>query len=304
MKRWILLAVCVAGLIGAPRPVAAKPLKVVTTLSTFADLVQTIGGDRVEVAAIAPPQFNPHFIEPKPSDVLKVKRADLFVHAGLDLELWRGPLLDAAGNLEVMPGRPGELDLSQGVTLLEVPNRAVSRAEGDIHLYGNPHYWLDPDNAIVMCLAIAKKLSALDPDHADSYDFRARAFTRNLANHTDEWKQRAVGLQDREAVAYHNEWPYLARFLEIHIEQFLEPRPGIPPTPKQLGFLEEYMRQHRIRAILQATSVPRQAADTLAKRTGARVVLLCQSVRELEACADYLSMLNYNVAQLVSALSE
>ncbi|MBI1992501.1 MAG: zinc ABC transporter substrate-binding protein, partial [Candidatus Omnitrophica bacterium] len=159
---------------------AAERLKVVATLSTFADLAETIGGEHVEVSSIASPKFNPHFIEPKPSDVLKVKRADLFVHAGLDLELWRWPLVDAAGNREVMPGAAHELDLSRGIELLEVPSRPLSRLEGDIHLYGNPHYWLQPENAKTMARAIAEKLSALDPAHAGDYRKSLDAFLARL----------------------------------------------------------------------------------------------------------------------------
>jgi len=161
-----------------PHGVSAAPLKVVTTLSTFADLVKNIGGEHVEVSYVASPKFNPHFIEPKPSDVLKVKRADLFVHAGLDLELWRWPLVEAAGNREVMPGGSRELDLSRGVILLEVPDRSLSRSEGDIHLYGNPHYWLDPNNAKTMAESISKKLSEIDPVHASEFE-------KNLENFDD-----------------------------------------------------------------------------------------------------------------------
>ncbi|MBI4227822.1 MAG: zinc ABC transporter substrate-binding protein, partial [Candidatus Omnitrophica bacterium] len=120
---------------------AAPPVRVAATLSTFAEIVKQIGGEHVEASVIAPPRFNAHFIEPRPSDVLKVKKADLFVHAGLDLEVWRAPLLDAAGNAQVFPGQPGELDLSRGIALLEIPDRPLSRVMGDIHLYGNPHYW-------------------------------------------------------------------------------------------------------------------------------------------------------------------
>ncbi|MBI3996092.1 MAG: zinc ABC transporter substrate-binding protein [Candidatus Omnitrophica bacterium] len=281
---------------------ADKPLKVVTTLSTFADLVKTIGGDHVDVSAIASPKFNAHFIEPKPSDVVKVQRADLFLHAGLDLELWRGPLLDAAGNTRLFAGQPGELDLSQGIPLLEVPTGAVSRSQGDIHIYGNPHYWVDPENAIIMAKAIAAKLSALDPDHAAAYDERMRAWTRQLSQRIEVWRQAARAIRGHELVAYHNEWPYLLNFLGLHAEQFLEPKPGIPPTPKQVQFLERYMKERHIRGIIQSTYFPKDAAGTLAKRTGATVVLLCQSVGEVPHASDYIAMTDYNIQQLTHAL--
>jgi zinc/manganese transport system substrate-binding protein len=292
-----------ATLLGSPASAAAgKPLWVVATLSTFGDLVRTVGGDHVDVAVIASPKFNPHFIEPKPSDVLKMRRADLLVHAGLDLEAWRGPLLDAAGNVKVGPGQPGELDLSQGIALLEVPQGAVSRAQGDIHLYGNPHYWLNPDNALIMAMAIAAKLSDLDPANAQDYAVRMQAWTQQLSQRIEAWRQQARALQGKEVVAYHNEWPYLLHFLGLKGEEFLEPKPGIPPTPKQLAFLQQYMTERRITAIIQPSYVPTQAGEALAKRTGATLLTLCQGVGELPTCSDTLQMLDYDITQLSQAL--
>ncbi|MBI2884625.1 MAG: zinc ABC transporter substrate-binding protein [Candidatus Omnitrophica bacterium] len=276
----------------------------VATLSTFADLAKTVGGEHVNVSTIAPATFNPHFIEPKPSDVLKVKRAALLIHAGLDLELWRWPLLDAAGNTRLFPGQPGELDLSQGIPLLEVPTRVISRAEGDIHIYGNPHYWLDPENAKVMAQAIGDKLSAIDPAHEQDYRRNLQDFLTRLDQKISEWKARLAPYQGQELVGYHKEWPYLMRFAGLKMEQYLEPKPGIPPTPKQVQFIEGYMRDHRIPAVVQATYFPRRTSDAVARDTGASVVLLCQNARELPACSDYLSMLEYNVTQLVGALEQ
>lgn len=287
----------------SPSAESAEKLNVVATLSTFADLAQTIGGEEVKVMTIASPKFNPHFIEPKPSDVVKVKRADLLVHAGLDLELWRGPLLDAAGNRAVMPGGERELDLSRGIALLEVPDRPLSRAEGDIHLYGNPHYWLDPENAQIMAQAICEKLCALDPAHEQTFHHNLRDFLARLEAKIPEWQAKLVPYRGRELIGYHNEWPYLMRFAGLTMRHFLEPKPGIPPTPKQLAFLEGYMRERGVRVIAQPTFAPAEASRSLAARTGAAVVTLCQSVREQPACGDYVGMVDYNVSQLVTALS-
>lgn len=302
MKRVFASSLLALGLCGPAVGVAAeeeRPLKVVATLSTFADLVQAIGGEHVEVATIASPQFNPHFIEPKPSDVLKVKRADALVHAGLDLELWRGPLLDAAGNTRVFPGEPGDVDLSHGIALLEVPRGPVSRAQGDMHLYGNPHYWLDPRNALVMAKTIATRLSELDPAHASVYDARMRAWTRQLDQLIAEWQQRATALRGQEVVADHNAWPYLMAFLGMKTEQFLEPKPGIPPTPKHVEFLTRYIPEHGVRAILRSAYTPAGTAKGLAQRTGVSVVLVCQNVREQPPCADYVTLIDYNITHLL-----
>ncbi len=304
MKRLVQLCLMIGLVVclGPPLIGAAEPLNVVATLSTFKDLVKAIGGDQISVSSIASPKFNPHFIEPKPSDVLKTKRADLLVHAGLDLELWRWPLLDAAGNTKLFQGQPGELDLSRGIALLEVPTRAVSRAEGDIHLYGNPHYWLNPENAKPMAQAISDKLCAIDPQHEQVYHQRLRDFLARLDQKSSEWRARLAPYQGRELIGYHNEWVYLMEFAGLTMPHFLEPKPGIPPTPQQVQFIEQHIRQHKTPAIVQATYFPRQTADAVAKRTGASVVLLCQNVGELPACGDYLSMIDYNVSQLVDAL--
>ncbi|MBI2871452.1 MAG: zinc ABC transporter substrate-binding protein [Candidatus Omnitrophica bacterium] len=280
--------------------VKAETIRVVATLSTFADLVEKIGGEDVEVSFVAPPRFNPHFIEPRPGDVLKVRRADLFVHAGLDLEPWRYPLVDAAGKSELRPGGQRELDLSQGVRLLEVPAQVPTRAAGDIHIYGNPHYWLIPDNVRVMAVAIAEKLSEVDPVHSEAYQGRLRAFLDELDRRVEKWRQDAQGIRGKEAVAYHNDLVYLAEFLGLRVAQYLEPKPGIPPTPRQIQFLEGYIAERGIGAILQASFYPRGSSDSLARKTGAEVVLLCQNVGERPECGDYFALMDYNLSQLTS----
>lgn len=282
----------------------AAPLRVVATLSTFADLVEQVGGEHVAVDAVASPKFNAHFIEPKPSDVLKVKRAALFVHAGLDLEAWRGPLVDAAGNRNVMAGADGELDLSRGIALLEVPNRPVSRADGDIHLYGNPHYWTDPRNARIMANAICEKLCAQDPAHCEEFRRNLQGFLARLETSIEAWHNTLAPLAGREVVGYHNEWPYLMGFAGLRMEQFLEPKPGIPPSPRQVEFIERYIRERGIPAIVQASFEPQQTGGAVARRTGTKLVILAQNVRELPEASDYLAMIEYNVQQLVRALGE
>lgn len=306
MKRIIASCAVLGGLLivasGPTTMAAEKRLNVVATLSTFADLAKTIGGEHIDVAAVASPKFNPHFIEPKPSDVLKVKRAELFIHAGLDLEAWRGPLLDAAGNTRIFPAQGGELDLSRGIPLLEIPDRQVTRAEGDIHLFGNPHYWTDPENGKRMAQAICDKLSTVDPAHAEGYHRNLQAFVDRLTQKETEWRAKLKPFQGRELVGYHNEWPYLMQFAGLKMEQFLEPKPGIPPTPKQVEFIEQYVKSKHITAIVQPSYVPAQTAETVVRRTSSKAVTLCQSVHELPACSDYIATLDYDVSHLIAAL--
>ncbi|MBI3117987.1 MAG: zinc ABC transporter substrate-binding protein [Candidatus Hydrogenedentes bacterium] len=296
------VALCATALGAAPRSDAA--LKVVTTLSTFADLAKSVGGDHVAVSSVAAPQFNPHFIEPKPSDILRVKKADLFIHAGLDLEVWRGPLVDAAGNPQIRPGGAKELDVSRGVPLLEVPDNTVTRAQGDIHAYGNPHYWLEPENGRRIARTIAAKLEEIDAANAVDYAKNLAGFEARLDAKLPEWKAAMVPHAGTEIIGYHNEWPYLMQFLGLKMDKFLEPKPGIPPTPKRTEFLEQYMKQNNVKIIAQAAYFPTKASDALAQRTGGHVVMLSQSVGDQKAATDYLAMVDYNVGALVAALQQ
>ncbi|NDC39786.1 MAG: zinc ABC transporter substrate-binding protein, partial [Proteobacteria bacterium] len=242
LRACVIRLIC-AGLLTSPAAaLAEKPIKVSATLPTFASLVQEIGGERVEVSAVASPRFNPHFIEPRPSDVLRVKRADLFVHGGLDLEGWRLPLLDAVARSELRPGGDRQLDLSIGIPLLGVPTTPVSRSQGDIHLFGNPHFWTDPQMGVIMARAIAAKLTALDPAHAAEYSAREAIFSTKIQGKIAEWQEAASQIRGKKVVGYHDEWLYLLRFLGVNLEQVLEPKPGIPPSPQRLQFIRQHLR--------------------------------------------------------------
>jgi len=281
----------------------AEPLKVTATLSTFASLVELVGGEDVVVSTIASPRFNPHFIEPRPSDVVKVKRADLLVHGGLDLEAWRGPLVDAAGRSDLRPGGSRELDLSKGVALREVPSAQISRAEGDIHMFGNPHYWLSPESGVIMARGIEQKLAELLPERAGQLRQRREIFENALQKRMIAWRNLSSALKGREILAYHNEWVYLTEFLGLQGGQFIEPKPGIPPSPKHVEFLMKYLPEHHVGAILQSTYYPDNASKQLAAAANIPVLKLCQNVEELEACGDYIGMLEYNVQAIVRAMS-
>ncbi|MBN8549821.1 MAG: zinc ABC transporter substrate-binding protein [Deltaproteobacteria bacterium] len=280
----------------------AEELRIVTSLPSFASIAKSIGGDQVSVTSVAPAQFNPHFIEARPSDVLRLKRADLFIHGGLDLEAWRGPLVDAAARAEIRQGGPRELDLSRGIPLLNVPQQAVSRSQGDIHLFGNPHYWMSPDNGARIARSIAAKLSELDPANSALYSQHLAQFLSDLNAKSEIWKRDSAPLRGKEVLGYHDEWVYLMTFLGLKMERFVEPKPGIPPSPRQLSELEAYIKSNRIPALIQPTYFSKDAAESLNRSTGIQVLLLCQNVGELPECGDYLSMLNYDVEQIVATL--
>ena len=277
-------------------------LKVMTTQAYYANLVEEIGKDKVEVKSVASPKFNVHFIQPKPSDVRNVAHADLVVYTGMDLEEWWGPLLEAAGKTDFFPGREKSVDLSRGIHILKVPDHPLSRAEGDIHLFGNPHYTLNPENAKVMAGTILAKLSETDPANASYYEENEKAFVSRLDAKIAEWKAMCVYCAGQEIISYHEDIAYFADFLGLKAEQYLEPKPGVPPTPKQLQFLENYVKTKGIKTIVMPTYYPKDAAEALAKRVGVKVVTICQNVGELPGTEDLFSFFDYNIKQISEAL--
>jgi len=277
------------------------PIKVCTTLSSYADIAKTIGGDRVEASSVASPRFNPHFIEARPSDVLKIKRADLFIHSGLDLEAWRGPLLDAVAKSEFREGGAKQIDLSEGIALLEVPSGQVSRAEGDIHMFGNPHYWPDPRNGIIIAKHIAAKLIEIDPAGAAEYTKNLNSFMDALNAKIQSWSEALKPYAGKEVIGYHNEWPYLMAFAKLSMTQFVEPKPGIPPGPQHLAELETFIKAKSVKVLIQASYFPKEAGDYLHDKTGITVLSLCQNVGELPECGNYIAMIDYDLNQIVKA---
>jgi len=279
-----------------------KPLNIVATQTIYADLVKQVGGDRVNVKAIASAKYNIHYIQPKPSDVKTVSYADLYVNTGLDLEAWSDPLLEAVGKPELFRNGKRNVDLSQGISLLNVPDYPVSRSQGDIHLFGNPHIQMNPENAKIMVRTIVKKLKEIDPSNGSLYDQNAQAFLTKLDQKISEWKTLCAHCRGEEIISYHENMAYFADFLGLKAEEFLEPKPGIPPTPKHLVFLENYVKEHHVKAIVLPTYSSRTEAEKLANKIGAKVVTICQSTGEVPGTEDFFSFFDYNFKQISEAL--
>jgi ABC-type Zn uptake system ZnuABC Zn-binding protein ZnuA len=282
---------------------ADERLPVVASLAAYGAIAEAIGGERVVVHTVAAPRFNPHFIEPRPSDVLKLKRAGLFIHSGLDLEVWREPLVQATARTEIRPGGPRELDLSAFVRIVGVPSGAVTRAGGDIHLHGNPHYWLAPDNGRAIARALGAKLRELDPAGEALFRTNEERFLAALDEKVTTWRELAAPHRGKKLVAYHDEWIYLTDFLGLTIERFLEPKPGIPPSPQHIEATIRTIEATRIPVIIQATFQPTDAAEVIGARTGVQVVRLCQNVGELPEARDYIALLDFNIRAIVASLS-
>jgi zinc/manganese transport system substrate-binding protein len=280
---------------------ATDELRIVTTTKTFASLVQTIGGDLVRVDYVASPNQNVHFIQPRPSDILRLSKADLFVHAGLDLELWRYPLAEASGKPELLPGRERELDLSKGIRLLEIPEQSVNRLQGDIHVYGNPHYWLDPQNGRIIAQTIYEKLAEIAPAHKEQFKINLDQFVAELDRKVEAWKRESANLKELPVVAYHNSWPYLAEFVGFEVVGFVEPKPGIPPSPQHVTRLLKLMRDRQVPLIIKESYFENRTPEKLAKQTNANVLTLAHGVGENKEITDYISLFDHNMRLLTSS---
>lgn len=287
---------------GPVEAISGRKLKIVATTTTFASLVRAVGGDAVEVKAVSLPKFNTHFFQPKFSDVRNVQKADLFVQAGLDHELWTEAILEAAGKPKLFRGSEGNVAMSEGIKLLDVPTGPLSRAEGDVHIFGNPHIWMSPENGRVMVLNLKNRLKAHNPENAEYFEQNATAFLEKLDHKIPEWKEKLVGARGKEVVSYHKDIAYFADFLGIKANRFYEPKPGIPPSPKELISLEKYIKENGIKAIVQPVYYSRESTGALARRSGAKVYIICQNAGELPGTEDYLSLFDYNVNTISEAL--
>jgi ABC-type Zn uptake system ZnuABC Zn-binding protein ZnuA len=298
----LLLAVGALPLAGPAR--AARKLKVVTTLSDFASLAETIGGDRLEATPLAKGYQDPHFVEPKPSFVLKLHEADLLIVAGLELEIgYLPPLLDQARNEAIRPNGKGYLDASAGCEILEKPTERVTRAMGDVHPSGNPHYWLDPQNGRVIARAIAAKLEALDPAGAETYRKNLAAFEARLTASEERWAKAMAPFAGTRVVTYHRSWPNFAKAFRLDVVGYLEPKPGIPPTPQHKLEIVNLMIAQKVPLVLMEVYFDEKDPNFVASKSGARVVVLPPSVGGVPAAKDYVSLFDTNVDLLVKALS-
>jgi zinc/manganese transport system substrate-binding protein len=270
MKFRFLLLGCLALALAALSSQAK--LNVIATTPDFGALAREIGGDRVEVTTLAKPTEDPHFVDAKPSFIVKLNRADALVEGGAELELgWLPPLLEGARNPKLAAGQPGRIACAQGIAMLEVP-ATLDRSKGDLHAAGNPHYLTDPVNGGIVAGTLAEAFARLDPKSADYYQANLRKFRDRLEAKMAEWKKLLEPFQGRQVVTYHNYWPYFAQRFGLKMELFLEPKPGIPPTPAHLAEVVTRMRAEHIKVILALPYVSRKTAETVASLTNGTVV--------------------------------
>jgi ABC-type Zn uptake system ZnuABC Zn-binding protein ZnuA len=267
-------------------------------------LAKAIGGDQIELTTLAKPTEDPHFVDPKPSFIVKLNRADVLVEGGADLEAgWLGGLLDQSRNPKIAPGTPGRVACAKGVTLRDIPTR-LDRSRGDLHAAGNPHYLMDPANAKPVAQRLAQVFGALDPDSSSRYRENLKQFEATLEARLAEWEKKLAPFQGQQIVAYHNSWLYFGARFGLRMDVFLEPKPGVPPTPSHLADVILRMKQEHAHVILVDTYVNRRTADAVAAKTGATVVEVSQfpgGVRGTEA--GYIALMDYLVNAVAQALA-
>jgi len=279
-------------------------LRVVTTTEDLAALARAIGGESVEVVSLTPGTRDPHFAEAKPSMIRKVYQADLLILVGADMEIgWLPPLLQSARNGKVQQGSRGYLDLSLVVPLIGKMSGPVSRAMGDVHAKGNPHYWLDPHNGGRMAQAIAARLAELDPKHSAEYQTRLTGFEQTLKQKIEEWKTALAPLRGQSVIAYHTSFVYLADVFGLIIADEVEPKPGIAPSASHLNQLVNRIKNEKIGLLIMEPYYEKRSAGYLNDQTGIGIAVIPQSVGAMPQITNYFDLFDGIVTILAPTLT-
>jgi zinc/manganese transport system substrate-binding protein len=278
-------------------------LRVVTTLQDLASITQAVGGDRIEVFAMAKGYQDPHFVDAKPSFILKLSRADLLIVAGLELEIgYLPPLIDQSRNEKIHPGSPGYLDASVGCEILDRPTQVVTRAMGDVHPYGNPHYWTDPENGRVIARSIAAKLAGLDGAGKATFEANLAAFEAGLTAKEKVWDALMAPYAGSKVVTFHESWPNFAKHFKLQIVGTVEPKPGIPPSPSHTLEIINVIEQDHVKVILVEPYFDTKTPDYIGEKTGATVLMFYPSVGGIPEIKDYFDLFDLDVKALADAM--
>jgi ABC-type Zn uptake system ZnuABC Zn-binding protein ZnuA len=299
MQTLLGLAIVAAVTLASP---AVATLRVMATTTDMASLAAAVGGDLVSVESIVPAASDAEAFEPRPGDLDKVRQADLLVRVGLGYDYWLDTLINRIGDKRLMRGGDGYVDASVGIALLEVRGQSVVNEGGHAHGVANPHYWLDPDNAVIVTAAIAEALVRLAPRQREIIIANRIRFLAELALRRQRWSELLAPFAGIKLIAYHNSWPYFARRFRFDVSGFIEPKPGVAPSPRHLAELVAEGRNAQVRAIVHEPYEPEDTTRLLARKLGVPVVLLAISVGTLPGTQDYLALFDYNAATLARAL--
>ncbi|OGC76734.1 MAG: hypothetical protein A2Z27_03020 [candidate division Zixibacteria bacterium RBG_16_50_21] len=294
MKKSFLIIIAVL----ASFSLSFAKLKVVATTQDLASIASFIGKDRIDLNYIAKGYQDPHFVDSKPSYLLKLRQADLLIAVGLELEVgWLPVLVKDSRNSKLISGK-GYLDASQGIEVREKPVGQITRAEGDVHPYGNPHYWLDPVNGKIVAASIARKLGELDPANSEFYQKNLEAFQRQIDEQLQEWQKLMEPLRGAKVITYHRTRGYFADRFGLEIAGEIEPKPGIPPTPSHTLEIINRIKADKIKVIVAEPFYDLKTPESIALKTGAKVLVLPSSVGGVEGVKDYIQLFDYNVKLL------
>jgi zinc/manganese transport system substrate-binding protein len=301
MRRVFLFVV--AALLAA-LPVHAE-LKVVASTEDLAALAREVGGDKIKLDFIGRGYQDPHFVEAKPSFILKLNGADLLVAVGRELEIgWLPPLVLQSRNAKIQPGANGYLDASLTAKILEIPTGQITRAMGDVHPQGNPHYWLDPENGRRIAAAIRDKLSELDRANATYFAERYADFDKRLAAAEKRWETAMAPYKGLKIVTYHRSWPNFAERFGLDVIGYVEPRPGIPPSPSHTIELIQEMKRQNVKIVLVEPYFDLKTPNSIGRETGAKVLVMSPSVGGEKEITDYLKLFDYDIGLFTTAAKE
>ena len=302
--RFPIVAVLAAAALASARP-ARSAVNVVASTEDLADLTRQVGGERVKVESIARGYQDPHFVEAKPSFILKLAKADLLVVVGRELEVgWLPPLVQQSRNSRIQPGADGYLDASLTAKILEIPTGQITRAMGDVHPLGNPHYWLDPGNGRRIAKVIADKLARMAPGDASFFAARYADFDQRLAAAEKRWEAQMAPYKGLKVVTYHRSWPNFTDRFGLEVIGYVEPRPGIPPSPGHTFDLIAEMKRQGVKILIVEPYFDLKTPTMVGRETGARVLVLTPSVGGEKAITDYIALFDYDLKLLVAAIQE
>jgi len=281
---------------------SSAAMRVVATTTDLAALCAEVGRDLIAVESIVPAGADPEAFEPRPGDIERLRNAAVVVRVGLGYDFWLDALVNRIGNTRIMRGGDAYVDASAGIPLLEIRGQSVVNEGGHAHGVANPHYWLDPENAIIITAGIAEALVRITPEHRDRIVANRERFLAALQARHQRWSELLAPYAGTRLIAYHNSWPYFARRFRLDIVDYIEPRVGVAPSPAHLARLISDGRKANVKAILHEPWEPEDASRFVAQRLGIPIVRLAISVGGITGTTDYLALFDYNAATLAKAL--
>lgn len=297
MKKLFLLL----SLLLIPLNLQAK-VNIVATLPVFGSLAEEIGGDRVNITSLARGNQDPHFLDAKPMYAVALNKADLLLQGGLELEVgWLPPVLNQASNSKIMPGSSGNVNLSQGITALEVPKTLLDRSMGDVHPLGNPHMWLDPRNAKLMAANIYQHLVQVDPEGKSYYEGRFQDFLNRMNAKMQVWDKKIAPFKGKDVLTYHKSLSYFVNWTGLNVVATIEPKPGMPPSSSRVDEIIKLLPNYKVKAILVENFYPKKIPEYLSQKTGIPLLDLPTDTGE-EGIKTYFDLIDHLIDALQKVL--